>query len=252
MQLSKHDILLLCSIAGEAGQCIMPYFRKEHHARHKEDHSPVTDADMAAHEHILAGLKRHFSSIPVISEEDTSLPEETPGRCFFLVDPLDGTKSFVRGEGEFTVNIGLVEGDRPVYGIMVAPVTETLYHGGRGQGAFCGDKPIRCRPAPPEGLVVTRSLSHPSPHTASYLAGLSIQEIRPASSSVKFGWVAEGSADLYPRFGRTMEWDTCAGQAILEGAGGSVITEEGEPLLYGKKGFENPAFIAHGLTAAEE
>lgn len=241
--------MLLCSIAIEAGRRILPYFRKPHHARAKADRSPVTDADLAAHSYIAEALALHFRDIVAISEEDAAHAALPASGRYFLVDPLDGTLSFVRGEAEFTVNIGLVEGGVPVYGVVYAPVSEALYYGGIGIGAFRGEEEIRCRVPPPEGMVITRSRSKPSATAQAFLDTVRIAETRPASSAVKFGFVAEGSADMYPRFGRTMEWDTCAGQAIVEAAGGSVRTPDGARLSYGKKGFENPAFVVRGLAA---
>lgn len=256
MLLDAADRERLEAIALEAGQHILPYFRKPHGARHKQDRSPVTDADMAAHDAILAALAHAFPGIPIISEEDAAPVALDISYPFFLVDPLDGTRSFVRGEDEFTVNIGLVEAQKPVFGVIHAPVRQLLYSGGHGlppqRRENGGDAvPIHVRHAPPNGLIVTRSRSHPSRVARAYLETLPPHMLRPASSAIKFGWVAEGSADLYPRFGRTMEWDTAAGQAILEAAGGRMTTIEDAPLLYGKEGFENPGFIAYGADAAQ-
>ncbi len=223
----------------------MPYFRAEHGARKKQDRSPVTDADLAAHDYILPALAAAFPGIPVISEEDALPAGSAPGKYFFLVDPLDGTRSFVRGEEEFSVNIGLIEGTRPVYGIIGSPVSGETWHGGAGR-AFHGDVPIRVRKAPPDGLTLTRSRSQPSAEAKAFIATLNIKEMIPSSSAIKLCWIAQGKADIYPRFGRTMEWDTAAGHAILEAAGGRLTTVDGAPLVYGKPGFENPGFIAYG------
>jgi 3'(2'), 5'-bisphosphate nucleotidase len=245
MILSPSDIDQLLSVAQEAGRRIMPYFQAEHGARKKEDRSPVTDADMAAHDYILSALKKFFPHIPVISEEDALPADAAPGRHFFLVDPLDGTRSFVRGEAEFSVNIALVEGERPVYGVIGLPPSGEVYYGGAGK-AFRDGAPIRARKAPQEGVTLTRSRSSPSAAASHFMKTLNIREILPSSSAVKLCWLAEGKADIYPRFGRTMEWDTAAGHAILEAAGGRITTVEGTPLIYGKPGFENPGFIAYG------
>jgi 3'(2'), 5'-bisphosphate nucleotidase len=249
MPLSLSETRTLLEIVDEAGRRIMPYFRSEHNARAKDDRSPVTDADIAAHDYIVAALAKHFPEIPVISEEDKETGRIDHAR-FFLVDPLDGTRSFIEGEDEFTVNIGLVENNVPVTGALGAPAKNVLYAGGVGVSPFridaSGEQPIRVRAQPAEGLVVTRSKSHPSKRTQDYLDTLSIQEVIPAGSSIKFCWVAEGSADIYVRLGRTMEWDTAAGHAILNAAGGKVWIEGNLPLTYGKAKFENPGFFAGG------
>jgi 3'(2'), 5'-bisphosphate nucleotidase len=249
MLLSRKDLGTLLNITEKAGERIMPYFRAAHAVRAKKDHSPVTDADMAAHDCILEALAKEFPEIPVISEEDKVLGLITHP-VFFLVDPLDGTRSFVNGEDEFTVNIGLIENGTPTCGALGAPARGVMYGGGVSIPAFRmdsgGEAGIRVRKAPADGLIVTRSKSHPSPKTQAYLDTLNIKEVIAAGSSIKFCWVAEGSADIYVRLGRTMEWDTAAGHAILEAAGGRVYIEGEGPLTYGKAGFENPGFFASG------
>lgn len=250
MSNTKYDeyLVLACEIAREAGHIIIGYFSNGYTHSSKSDDSPVTEADIAANQYITEKLAKIAPEIPIIAEED-----EVLGSCehkkFFLVDPLDGTRSFVRGEPEFTVNIGLIENNLPIFGVIYCPPQDILYFGMVGGNAYkqVGDgKPelIRVRPKPDAGLTVVRSHSHPSKTTNDYLKTLHINEIISGSSSVKFCMVAEGSADIYPRFGRTMEWDTAAGHAILQAAGGRVETADGNPFLYGKKGFENPAFIA--------
>jgi 3'(2'), 5'-bisphosphate nucleotidase len=239
-----------CEIAREAGALIMRHFIDGTTHRQKEDHSPVTDADIEANQLIINHLSRISSHIPIIAEEDDALPTEA-SQLFWLVDPLDGTRSFIRGEPEFTVNIGLIHQGNPVLGVIYAPPQETLYYAIPSRGAWKQEGSsapvlIHTRSPAPDGLVVVRSRSHPSPNTASYLEKLKVKDIIPGSSSVKFCMVAEGSADLYPRLGRTMEWDTAAGHAILLAAGGRVLDTHGVPLAYGKPGFENPHFIAHG------
>jgi 3'(2'), 5'-bisphosphate nucleotidase len=238
-----------CSIARQAGQLIMQYFTGRFATRQKQDESPVTDADIAANHMITNALRKLAPHIPVIAEEDDELGREDHV-LFWLVDPLDGTRSFVRGEPEFTVNIGLIKDRTPLLGVIYAPPQEALYWG-IGDRAWRSLKNapaerITARKPAADGLVVTRSKSHPSKATGAYLETLHIKEILPGSSSVKFCMIAEGSADLYPRFGRTMEWDTAAGHAILQAAGGRVETTDGRPLTYGKPGFENPHFIAYG------
>jgi len=239
-----------CIFARDAGRLIMTYFEGVINARNKEDNSPVTDADIAANALIVNALRGMAPHIPIVAEEDDVLAEggyET----FWLVDPLDGTRSFVRGEPEFTVNIGLIHQHKPVMGVIFVPATGILYHGQVGKGAFReggqGQSiPIAVRTPAEDGMVVVKSRSHPSVKTTAFLETVKVKQMIAGSSSVKFCQVAEGSADIYPRFGRTMEWDTAAGHAILEAAGGRVTTAEGEPFLYGKAGYENPPFIAYG------
>jgi 3'(2'),5'-bisphosphate nucleotidase len=223
----------------------------------KADGSPVTEADRRAEAIILARLADAAGDLAVLAEEEASagrIPEL--GRRFFLVDPLDGTRGFVERNGEFTVNIALIEDGAPVAGAVYAPDSHALYYGARGEGAFrsfdgAPARPIGTREHPAGGLTAIASRSN-SAETAARLAHLNIAEFVPSSSSLKFCLLAEGSADVYPRFGRTMEWDTGAGQAVLEAAGGRVMALEGNseagPLRYGKldRGFANPHFIAWG------
>jgi 3'(2'), 5'-bisphosphate nucleotidase len=239
-----------CTIARTAAELIMTYYNKGFDTRQKDDKSPVTDADVAANQLIVAALRKLAPHIPIIAEEDETLGEEG-NELFWLVDPLDGTRAFVRGEPEFTVNIGLIHKNQPVLGVIVAPPQELLYAGVVGQKAFREDVHgkrtlLKTRKPAENGVVVVRSKSHPSPATEAYLKTLKIKELVPGSSSIKFCTIAEGNADIYPRFGRTMEWDTAAGHAILKAAGGRVETVDGKPLTYGKPGFENPHFIAYG------
>jgi 3'(2'), 5'-bisphosphate nucleotidase len=243
-----------CEIAREAGKIIMDYFQGDFTARKKADNSPVTEADIAANNYITAALSKLYPDTPIIAEEDETIASGGYAR-FFLVDPLDGTLSFIRGEPEFTVNIALIEKHKPVSGVIYCPPQDVLYYGlnyGPAEGSAykqAGTAPaqaIKTRTVPDGGLTVVRSRSHPSKTTNEYLEKLHIKKLLSGSSSVKFCMVAEGSADLYPRFGRTMEWDTAAGHAILSAAGGRVETTDGKPLLYGKQGFENPPFIAFG------
>ncbi len=239
-----------CTIAREAGQLLMRYFGSSFATHQKQDDSPVTDADIEANRLITKALAELTPTIPVIAEED-DIHRPDHQEIFWLVDPLDGTRSFVRGEPEFTVNIGLVKDGVPALGVIYAPPQDALYWGMTGEKAYrrvrgAAAETIAAREPAADGLVVVRSKSHPSPKTAAYLETLKISETRPSSSSFKFCEIAEGNADLYPRFGRTMEWDTAAGHAILLAAGGRVETVDGSPLTYGKPGFENPHFIAYG------
>ncbi len=239
-----------CSIARDAGALLMEYFTKDFITRHKADNSPVTDADLAANRFIVKALAALAPHIPIIAEEDVTLGREDH-ELFWLVDPLDGTLSFTRGEPEFTVNIGLIRNRKPLLGVIYAPPQDAMYWGEIGQGAFRKSgggaaAAIATRAPDKDGLVVARSRSRPSKEAAAYLETLRIKQTISGSSSIKFCQIAEGGADLYPRFGRTMEWDTAAGHAILQAAGGRVETVDGKPLAYGKPGFENPGFVAYG------
>jgi 3'(2'), 5'-bisphosphate nucleotidase len=230
-------------------------------SRQKDDLTPVTEADEAAERIILATLKVHDPETPIISEEAAAsgfIPQ-TAGR-FYLVDPLDGTKEFLNRNGEFTVNIALIDKARPVLGVVHAPALGRVFCGEAGAGAFeahLGSEPdiealawhvLKARKPSSDGPVVVASRSHRDERTDAYLKCLKVRRIVSAGSSLKFCLLAAGEADLYPRFGRTMEWDTAAGHAVLVAAGGRVELETGEPLTYGKaaSGYDNPAFIARG------
>jgi len=246
----------LLSLADEAGRSIMQVYASPFEVRGKADRSPVTDADQAAEAIILAGLALLTPDVPVVAEEEVAA-----GRVpvvgtnpFWLVDPLDGTKEFVKRNGEFTVNIALIVEGRPVLGVVLAPALDVLWCGSQGGGAARRGRdgalqPISTRQPPADGVTVFASRSH------SIYSDLDIwlrnnsykvADRKQAGSSLKFCLLAAGEADLYPRFGPTMEWDTAAGQAVLEAAGGEVVTPEGPPLRYGKAGFRNPHFIARG------
>lgn len=230
----------------------------------KADASPVTRADREAERIILDGLRRHFPSVPIVAEEEASagrLPESL-GEAFFLVDPLDGTKEFVRGDSDFTVNIALIRRGAPEIGVVYAPARGVLYSGCRDgassldispEGEPVDRRPITVRPAPTP-LTVVASRSHRTRETDDYLAKCPGAEILSVGSSLKFCMLAAGMADLYPRFGRTMEWDTAAGDAVLRAGGGMTNTVDGKPLVYGKRrqnddaDFANPWFIAAGSS----
>ncbi len=243
-------------IAQDAGQAIMAIYNATRgtvdEVSYKADGSPLTQADLAAHQVIARGLSQLTPSIPVVSEEDsTSEVHRKPVGRFWLVDPLDGTKEFVARNGEFTVNIALIENGRPVLGVVVAPARGQSYWGIAGLGAWREAdgrvEPIRVAAAPERvgrPLRVLASKSHLNAETRAYLQQLGPHELVQAGSSLKFCRMAEGSADLYPRLGPTCEWDTAAGQAVLEAAGGKVLNLEGERLCYGKPAMTNPAFIA--------
>ena len=220
----------------------------------KPDGSPVTQADHAAEAIILDQLSRAYRDVPVVAEEEASAGR-VPNLAarWFLVDPLDGTRGFVERNGEFTVNIALIELGLPIAGVIYAPDSHLLYAGARGEGAWCSRdggqlEPVQPRDPPAAGLTAIASRADPEA-TRARIAHLPMAELLPSSSSLKFCLLADGSADLYPRFGRTMEWDTGAGQAILEAAGGRVLALDADgretgPLRYGKPGFENPHFLA--------
>ena len=242
----------LREIAERAGEAILAIYREDFEVRSKDDASPVTDADERAEGVILAGLADVAGTVPVVAEESVSagnVPDVT-GPAFFLVDPLDGTKEFISRNGEFTVNIALIEQGQPTVGVVHLPSLEETYwtDGGavwRSRGGGAAEE-IACR-APGPGLTVVASRSHRDSKTDDFLENYTVAELVSAGSSLKLCRVAEGAADMYPRLGRTMEWDIAAGHAVLRAAGGSVMTVAGEPLRYGKPGFDNPHFVARGL-----
>ena len=240
-------------LALEAGRTIMAFYRAGTAVEIKDDRSPVTEADRAADRLIVAGLRAAAPQIPVVSEEGTGTDAlaAPPGGCFWLVDPLDGTREFIARTGEFTINIALIEAGRPVLGVLHVPAQdETYVADGRGRAVrFVGNgaqQAIRARPMPDAGPAVVASRSHRDAETDAFIARLQPSCIASAGSALKFGLLARGEADVYPRFGRTMEWDTAAGHAVLEAAGGHVRDLSGRALRYGKAGFVNPPFVASG------
>jgi 3'(2'), 5'-bisphosphate nucleotidase len=241
-------------LALAAGRRIAEILRAGVSAEAKADASPVTAADEAAEALILDGLAQLTPSWPVVAEEAVAagrVPEVGTGP-FWLVDPLDGTKEFLSQNGEFTVNIALIRDRVPVLGVVLAPALDRIWWGALGDGARLrgapgeAARPIRARPRPSDGGVAAVSRSHLDPDSLAYLEREGVRERLSAGSSLKFCLIAEGRADVYPRFGRTMEWDTAAGHAVLAAAGGRVITSDGADLRYGKPEFENPSFIALG------
>ena len=247
------------AIAEDAAREIMRIYAGDLGVRDKADRSPVTDADHAAEAVILAGLRKLAPGTVIIAEEEMAAGRvpTLDGGPFWLVDPLDGTKEFIKRNGEFTVNIALIEDGRPTLGIVLAPATETLWRGAKGLGA---DKrqgsgafeTIRTRTPPPEGLTACASRSHAIYSDLDIWFrnnNLTVADRVQAGSSLKFCLIAEGKADIYPRFGPTNEWDTAAAQGVLEAAGGEVVTTDNRPLLYGKPRFSNPHFIARSLAA---
>lgn len=243
----------LVRIAQAAGAVVMRHYEEGASARFKADRSPVTDADEEAEKLILAQLALDFPGVPVVAEEEAAAGRIVDaGTHFFLVDPVDGTKEFIRRGGEFTVNIGEVRDGAPVAGVVFAPAIGRLFVGAAGEGAFelsSGTlKKIAARTAEGDGLVAVSSKSHPDAQTDALLKTLTIKGHVNAGSSLKFCLVAAGEADIYPRAGQTMEWDTAAGHAVLAAAGGSVTDWDGNPFRYGKPGFLNTAFIARGKS----
>jgi len=244
----------VADIARAAGEVIIPFFRLDTDVRTKADDSPVTAADEAADALINRALRQLTPAVPVVSEEsEAPFGGRAPGELFWLVDPLDGTREFIAGRDEFTVNIALVSRGSPVLGVVFLPARGVLYSGARGAGAAlytaAGRQPLHCRSLPAAGATVAVSRSHGDRDAdLALLGGLRVAGFLQAGSALKFGLIAAGEADAYPRSGRTMEWDTAAGQAVVEAAGGTVLSA-GAPLVYGKRGFVNPAFVAHGQPA---
>jgi 3'(2'), 5'-bisphosphate nucleotidase len=243
------------ALAREAGDAILAVRGRGFDVRRKDDASPVTEADDASEAIIVRGLRAATPDIPVIAEEEVAAGRVTaPTEQYWLVDPLDGTREFTTGNDEFTVNIGLVRGGRAWLGLVGVPAMGELFSGIVGRGAWKwsrdGETAINARVPPGEGLTVLASRYHGNhARLEAFLAGRKIAKVINFGSAVKFCRLAEGLADLYPRFGRTMEWDTAAPQALLEAAGGTVRTLEGEPLLYGKPGWANPHFVCTGRPA---
>ncbi len=255
--------LALAEIASLAAVDVMSIYEGDIAVAAKSDQSPVTEADRRAEAIIEAELRQQFPGVPIVAEE--ACAEHGPpacGDCYFLVDPVDGTKEFIRRNGEFTVNIALIENGIPAAGCVFAPALERIYLGGTGARAgtvHAGDtvrhadlKPIATRAYPDGGLAAVASRSHLCDATKAFLAAHRISETVNAGSSLKFCFVAEGRADVYPRFGPTMEWDVAAGHAVLAAAGGHVLTPDGEAFTYGKQaqGYRNGPFVAWGNSAA--
>jgi 3'(2'), 5'-bisphosphate nucleotidase len=249
-----HSAQPLIDLALAAGREIMRIYESPFAASLKADHSPVTEADVAAERIILDGLRLIAPGTPIVSEEAASRGEAPDAAsAFYLVDPLDVTRELVSRNGEFTVNIARIEHGQPVSGIVFAPALGRIFWGDVSAGSFQGQidsdgqllwRAIRVRALPAAGPTVVASRSHRDPKTERFIAAQNPPEIVSVGSSLKFCLIAAGEADLYPRFGRTMEWDTAAGHAALVAAGGRVMDEARAPLAYGKPGFENPSFIA--------
>lgn len=257
----RDDTLLdaLIDAALEAGRITLDVYDRDFKVAFKADESPVTAADSAAEAVILRHLARIAPGIPVVAEEEAAAGRiPVTGSEFFLVDPLDGTKEFVQKRGDFTVNIALIRDGAPAVGVVYAPANSRLFAGAvasatafqSNQDARVAERavrdPMHVRNAPSNGITAVASRSHRTPDTDAYLARFKVENLVSVGSSLKFCLVAAGEADLYPRMGPTMEWDTAAGHAVLLAAGGSVVNLDGSPFRYAKPEFRNPGFIAFG------
>lgn len=250
MSITRSELEILCRIADAAGQEIMAVYRDGGETWQKDDQSPLTEADLRADRVIRQGLEKYFPGVFILSEESVSVGRQEAKR-FFLVDPLDGTKEFLKRNGEFTVNIALIENGQPVAGVVFAPALHELFYAARGLGAWkrhsAGVGEITTAKAGSiQPLRVMGSRSHGGEQLTTWLATLkNAHTFVAAGSSLKFCRIAEGLADIYPRFGPTSQWDTAAAQAVLEMAGGAVTNLRGEPLLYGlDRAVLNPMFVA--------
>jgi len=250
----------LLDIARSASEQIMRIYATDFDVAMKDDKSPVTEADLAAHRVIVTDLKRITPDLPVLSEESADIPytERRRWDSYWLVDPLDGTKEFISKNGDFTVNIALIQGGVPVVGVVHVPATGLSYYGCVGVGAFRRDRdgqasPIKARKLiPGKPVKVVASRSHRGELLDGYLAKLGPHETVSRGSSLKFCLVAEGAADVYPRLGPTSEWDTAAGHAVLAAAGGTVVSVEGGALRYNaKESLLNPHFIGYADTTRD-
>ncbi|MFK7971919.1 MAG: 3'(2'),5'-bisphosphate nucleotidase CysQ [Bacteroidia bacterium] len=258
MQTQSIDTHILASIARDAGAAIMAIYEQPDEAfkvSSKTDNSPLTAADRAANQVIVDGLERHFSHIPILSEEGKAIAYEQrkEWKQFWLVDPLDGTKEFIKRNGEFTVNIALIEDGKPIAGVVYAPVLDRMFVGEVGKGAFeikSDGSQTRLSTTPYDAtkanLRVVASRSHPSPALEAFMDTLDEPTIVNMGSSLKIMLIATGEADVYPRLGPTMEWDTGAAHAVLAAAGGTVLRHDSqEPLIYNKEDLLNPWFVAY-------
>lgn len=241
---------VLLPLTREAGKAIMDVYATDFEARSKDDDSPVTEADLAADRIIVAGLESAFPDIAIVTEERASSHEgERPAR-FFLIDPLDGTKEFVKRGGDFTVNIALIDNGVPVRGVVFAPALDRMFWTADDGAAMLQEGesvPQKIKVAEPDNsaLRIVASKSHRNPETEEFVSRYQVSDYKSAGSSLKFCLVATGEADLYPRLGPTMEWDTGAGDAVLRAAGGFVERMDGGPVAYGKSDLYNPQFVAY-------
>jgi len=241
------------SLARQAGAAILSHYQTGTPIITKGDGSPVTAADHASDAILVPGLESFTPAIPVVSEEgvEAGRVPDISGGSFWLVDPLDGTKEFIAGTGEFTVLIGLIQAGRPVLGVMLAPVSGEMYSASAPDAAWAvtptGRQALHARPLPANGkIAVTTSFRRANERLEAYLATLPVETRIPRRSAFKFAEVARGVADLYPGFGVSYEWDTAAGHALVLAAGGAVTLVDGSPLSYGKPTFKNPDILVLG------
>jgi len=253
---------LVIPVATDAGEAVLGVYARDFTTVEKDDKSPLTEADLASHHAIVAGLEKIDPSIPILSEESKAMAYEERSHWtrFWLVDPLDGTKEFIKRNGEFTVNIALIDGNEAVLGVVHAPVLGTTYAGAKGLGAFKIEngerKPIEVAQYEGGELRVVASRSHAGPETEALIDALRAKvgevELVSKGSSLKLCMVSDGEAHLYPRLGPTMEWDVAAAHAVVTGAGGNVTNTEGKELEYNKENLLNPFFIVSGPNSPLE
>jgi len=250
VKLTLIDMHNVIAIAKKAGETIMQIYQKDFSVEVKEDQSPLTEADLASHQLICEELSKLYPDIPILSEESAeffTLPDENA--CFWCVDPLDGTKEFIKKNDEFTVNIALIQNQRPILGVIGVPAKNIVYAAVKGAGAFKQHKDnelqkIQVKPQDPEHLTFAVSRSHLDDHTKAMVDEYQAEMLQ-AGSALKLAYVAEGLADIYPRFGPTMLWDVAAGQCIIEEAGGQVLwADHQQPMTYNIHQLKNDSFIA--------
>ncbi len=263
--ITERVISDVIEISEKAGNEILNVYNRDIDVQYKDDKSPITEADRISHHIILEGLKKINTNVPVLSEEGKDIPYEKRmnWEYFWLVDPLDGTKEFIKKNGEFTVNIALIHRQKPVFGVVYAPALNKLYYGGKDFGGYMVEKGEKVKlegnPLNRDKLVVVASRSHINEETKEFIESLKrfYRDIETTSigSSLKICLLAEGKADIYPRIGPTMEWDTAAAHAVLNSVGGRIVVynnqktlrelEESDELIYNKKNLLNPYFVAY-------
>lgn len=259
MSIDRTLVAIVVEIARSAAGPILEVYQTDFSVQRKADKSPVTDADLAAHEVIAAGLSKLAPRWPVLSEESASIPfsHRAHWHYYWLVDPLDGTRDFVNRNDEFSVNIALIERNRPVLGVVLAPVTGICYFAAQGFGAYkwipgTSASPIHVRRCPADRLTVAGSRFHRNPLTDAFIQNLGSTELLVMGSALKSCLVAEGRADVYPRFGPTSEWDTAAAQCVVEEAGGHLTNTKFEPLRYNiQESLTNPPFLTFGDASVD-
>jgi len=253
--LNKIDVKDIVTIAQQAGDAIMAIYNKDFTIEYKDDKSPLTEADTKSNEIICNALLKHYPDIPILSEENKAAPysERKEWEYFWLIDPIDGTKEFIKKNGEFTVNIALIHHNTPVLGVVYAPALGDMYRAKQGEGAYKNNEklPLHVNSTPEKKLSVVASKSHLSEETQAFIDALETKTIEQVSkgSSLKLCMVAEGVADIYPRLAPTMEWDTGAADAVVREAGKMTYQfENSEPLVYNKENLLNPWFVVKGVS----